>query len=286
MVTVGAAAYAGYRTRELSVAGTGPKVVLLHGFAHPAGSWQGILQRCAAAGIPAVAADLPGFGAADPFQTGPRLPQLDSFVNELIEVHSSQAPVVVVGNSLGGLLAVRAAAARADDCVGAVMPVNAAGFGWTPLGHVAAFAAGRRLDWLGVVPAPAAIRRWVSATIARFALYGDRRSPVDPAMIRLLTDQLERRGDRLQLLALAREVVTEVNALRGVPAVRCAATVVHGRADPIVALAASRRIAAAIPGAQLKMLDRAGHCPQIDAPDLLFATLRNLVGTVRDAQTA
>lgn len=286
MVTVGSAAHAGYRTRELSVTGNGPKVILLHGFAHPADAWQTILQRCAAAGIPAVAADLPGFGAADPFRAGPRLPQLDRFVDELIATHGTPSPAVVVGNSLGGLLAVRAAARCGDDRVGAVMPVNAAGFGWTPMGRVLAFAAGRRLGWLGAAATPAPVRRPLSDMIARHGLYGDKRAAVDPAMIRLLTDQLQNPAQRRHILALARQIVTEVNAVRIVPVVRCATTVVHGRVDPIVSLAAARRLATAIDGARLNVLDNAGHCPQLDAPDLVFAALLDLVGVVRDTLSA
>lgn len=286
VVAVGSAAYAGYRTRELSVTGNGPKVILLHGFAHPADAWRAILQRCEAAGIPAVAADLPGFGAADPFHPGPRLPQLDRFVDEMVDRHGTPSPAVVVGNSLGGLLAVRAAARSGDDHVGAVMPVNAAGFGWTPMGRVLACAAGQRLGWLGAAPAPTLIRRQLSDRIARYGLYGDRQAAVDPAMIRLLTDQLRQPGQRRQLLDLAREIVTEVNAVRIVPVVRCATTVVHGRVDPIVSLAAARRLATAIDRAQLNVLDHAGHCPQLDAPDLVFAALRDLVGIVRDTMSA
>nr|WP_076197585.1 alpha/beta hydrolase [Mycobacterium sp. GA-1841] len=286
MVTIDSATYAGYQTRELSVTGDGPTVILLHDFAHPADAWQAILQRCAAAGIPAVAADLPGFGAADPFRPGPRLPQLDRFVDEMVGRHGASCSAVVVGNSLGGLLAVRAAARSDDDRVGAVMPVNAAGFGWTPLGRVLARAAGRRLGWLGSVPAPAAVRRQLSDSIARYGLYGDKQAAVDPMMIRLLTDQLQQPAQRRHILALAREIVTEVNAVDIVPLVRCTTTVVHGRVDPIVSLAASRRLATAIGGAQLNVLDNAGHCPQLDAPDLVFAALQDLVRVVRATMLA
>lgn len=279
MVTADSATYAGYQTRELSVAGEGPKVILLHDFAHAADAWHAILQRCAAAGIPAVAADLPGFGAADPFHPGARLPQLDRFVEEMVDKHGGPCSAVVVGNSLGGLLAVRAAARFDDDQVAAVMPVNAAGFGWTPVGRVLTCAAGRQLGWLGAARAPA-LRR-LSDRIARYGLYGDKHAAVDPAMIRLLTDQLRQPAQCRHILALAREILTEVNAVRIVPVVRCTTTVVHGGADPIVSLAASRRLATAIGGARLNVLDHAGHCPQLDAPDLVFAALHDLVQVVR-----
>jgi pimeloyl-ACP methyl ester carboxylesterase len=55
-------------------------------------------------------------------------------------------------------------------------------------------------------------------------------------------------------------------------AVRCPTLVVHGRADPIP-LASSEAIAAAIPGARLAVLERAGHVPYVEQPDALWAAV-------------
>lgn len=285
MITVGSAAYSGYQTRELSVPGRGPKVVLLHGFAHAAEAWQQILQRCAAANIAALAVDLPGFGAADPIAPGPRLPQLDAFVSDLITRHSTDAPVLIVGNSLGGLLAVRAAASADAERIAAGVAVNAAGFGWTPPVRLLSACGGRLFDWIDAVPIPSAVRRRTLRGIAAYGLYGDRRA-IDPTMVRLLTDQFENHQSRKRLLSLAREFITEVNALHSVPDARCPITVVHGRKDPIVSLAASQRLADAIRNSRLIVVERSGHCPQLDAPDTLFAVLRGLTDDRRTRRPA
>jgi proline iminopeptidase len=55
-------------------------------------------------------------------------------------------------------------------------------------------------------------------------------------------------------------------------AVRCPTLVVHGREDPIP-LASSEAIAAAIPGARLAVLERAGHVPYVEQPDALWAAV-------------
>lgn len=65
MITQARASYAGVGTRTLTVTGRGTPVVLLHGFADSADTWRGVLTRLEAAGRPAVAVDLPGFGQAD-----------------------------------------------------------------------------------------------------------------------------------------------------------------------------------------------------------------------------
>lgn len=98
----GAATYAGFRTRILSVEGDGPRLVLLHGYTDSAETWNGVLHELGAAGRSAIAVDLPGFGTADRVAPGPVMPQLDAFVAALVEAASARDTVVLVGNSLGG----------------------------------------------------------------------------------------------------------------------------------------------------------------------------------------
>jgi proline iminopeptidase len=54
--------------------------------------------------------------------------------------------------------------------------------------------------------------------------------------------------------------------------VACPTLVVHGRQDPIP-LASSEAAAAAIPGAQLAVLEDCGHVPYVEQPEALFAAV-------------
>lgn len=256
--------YAGYATRELAVEGTGPTFVLLHGFGHPADCWRPVLQRLAKAGRSAVAVDLPGFGHADDTMRGRKLPQLDTFVAEVIAQHGNREPVTVIGNSLGGLMAVRAAAAGLP--IRAALPLCAAGFGWTPAIRVGAADNLRPLAVLARLPVSPRVRQRAANTIGALLMYGDR-AHADPAMVELLTAQIGDSVSTRRLVRAAIAYVSEVSTYQRIGPVACPVTVVHGLRDRIVSLAASHRLQQQLPHSTLVVLPRAGHCPQLDAPD-------------------
>jgi pimeloyl-ACP methyl ester carboxylesterase len=103
--------FAGYRTRVLELEGDGAPVVMLHGYADSADTWRQSLDRLARRGRRALAVDLPGFGTADRLAPTPVLPQLDEFTAAVIRyaAGSERERVVLVGNSLGGCVSLRAA---------------------------------------------------------------------------------------------------------------------------------------------------------------------------------
>ena len=109
---------AGYETRVLELEGDGIPIVLFHGYADSADTWRQMLATLAREGRRAIAFDLPGFGAAHRLAPDPVLPQLDAFAVAAARYATGgrRAPVVAVGNSLGGCLVVatRRAGARAD----------------------------------------------------------------------------------------------------------------------------------------------------------------------------
>ena len=258
------ALYAGYRTRELVVAGDGPTCVLLHGFGHPADCWRPVLTRLAEAGRSAIAVDLPGFGRADDIRRGPKLPQLDAFVGDVVRHHGAETPVTLVGNSLGGLMAVRAASR--PQPVAAAVPLAAAGFGWTPAIRVGTIGSLRPIAVLAEIPIPLVIRRPLIDAVVRQLMYGDR-SDADPQMIELLTTTINDRHAARRLMRAAIAYAAQVSTSQQINGVTCPVTVVHGGRDRIVSLAASRRLHTSIPGSTLVVLEKAGHCPQLDAAD-------------------
>ena len=93
----------------LELEGDGIPLVMFHGYADSADTWRHMLARLARRGRRAIAVDLPGFATADPLGDDAILPQLDAFAAAAIGYAAGRPrePVLVVGNSLGGCVALR-----------------------------------------------------------------------------------------------------------------------------------------------------------------------------------
>jgi pimeloyl-ACP methyl ester carboxylesterase len=89
---------------HVAEAGTGPLVLLLHGFPQFWWAWRSQLTALADAGFHVVAADLRGYGASDKPPRGYDLPNLSADVAALVRALGEQ-DAVVVGHDWGGLLA-------------------------------------------------------------------------------------------------------------------------------------------------------------------------------------
>src|SRR5579862_4212774 len=111
---------AGYETRVLELEGDGAPIVMFHGYADSADTWRLVLALLARSGRRAVAVDLPGFGTADRLHGDPILPQLDAFALAAARYAAgrSRAPVIAIGTSLGGCVALRLAERHPDRLTG------------------------------------------------------------------------------------------------------------------------------------------------------------------------
>src|SRR3954468_2250761 len=97
---------AGFDTRALELEGEGPPLLLLHGWADSADTRRLLLDKLARADRRAVAVDMPGFGTASPPSDDEGLlAQLDAFCRAAVEYAAPAGGAVVVGNSLGGCVA-------------------------------------------------------------------------------------------------------------------------------------------------------------------------------------
>ncbi|HEX2074177.1 MAG TPA: alpha/beta hydrolase [Geodermatophilus sp.] len=89
---------------HIAEAGSGPLVLLLHGFPQFWWTWRAQLPALAAAGFRAVAPDLRGYGASDKPPRGYDLPTAASDVAALVRA-LGERDAVVVGHDWGGLVA-------------------------------------------------------------------------------------------------------------------------------------------------------------------------------------
>ncbi|OBF37221.1 alpha/beta hydrolase [Mycolicibacterium peregrinum] len=273
MIAANRAHFGGVGTRVLSVPGSGTPVVLLHGYADSADTWRGVLTRLEALGHRALAVDLPGFGQADPRRIGPLRPQFDAFADALL---AETGPVVLVGNSLGAATAL-GAAARNPDLVTAVValddPLNARHW-------IAKLARKRSIPagfWSCVarVPVPARTLRWLTVTAVPRALYGPGIT-ADPQVVAYWSGLVSGASD---VAALGRDAFRYAHeALGGHHGIRvgCPTVVVHGARDRIIPVNASQTLHQQIPGSELVVLSRSGHCPQLDDPDAVVRIITEI----------
>ncbi|MDE3190390.1 MAG: alpha/beta hydrolase [Acidobacteriota bacterium] len=113
---------AGTRIRYL-VGGSGPPVVLVHGLGGMAANWR-LVAPALAAGRRVIVPDLPGHGDSEALDG---VDSLDPFAEAVLAVAEAQGarPAPWIGHSLGGLVALRAAALRPDAVTGLVLAAAA-----------------------------------------------------------------------------------------------------------------------------------------------------------------
>ncbi len=245
----------GLQHREAGTPGD-PAVVLLHGYPESSHMWREILPPLADAGFHALAPDLAGFGDSEPDPPG----TWERHVEALEDFRTRQGleRLALVVHDWGGLIGLRWACDH-PDAVWA-LGISATGF----------FADG---EWHGLAQAMqtegqgeelvdgmteegfAAMLGQLSPGIAAedareyFKAFGD-----EPRRRGQL--ELYRSGDFGQLAAYEGCL-----ARLGVPAL-----LLWGENDPFAPLAAARRFQAEIPGAELEVLEGAGHFLVDDAP--------------------
>jgi pimeloyl-ACP methyl ester carboxylesterase len=263
--------YAGYRTRALTVEGEGPRLVLLHGFADSAETWSGLLLELAAQGRAAVAVDFPGFGKADLLEEGPVLTQLDRFVAALVEEQSTLGDVLLVGNSMGACVSLRAAA-QGVPCAG-VVSIGEPTYVDSWLSRQVR--APKASLWLRAMATPLPVPPQVSgrfyALAVRRMLY-ESAGHADPAVAKRFAQFFASQGGRMWLIQTTRRLSRELttDAFDGIG---CPVLVAHGARDRVIPVHTATRLHEAIPGSQLVIEPRWGHCPQLDDPAGVAAML-------------
>ena len=258
-------------------ADSGPTVVLVHGLGGSHLNWD-LLAPLLTPHARVLALDLPGFGRSEPGERRASVPAnvlvLDRFLREVVD-----GPVVLVGNSMGGMISLFESARSPQRVSGTVL-----------------------LD--PAVPGP---RRALDPTVAlQFALYAvpflaervlwlrrARTTPlgrvrdllqlcgVDPdavpaevidRSVTLLEERRDVAGMDKAFLAAARSILWVLADPRRYREAMASITgpvlLVHGDRDRLVPVAAARDTAARHPGWRYVELADVGHVPQLQVPEV------------------
>jgi pimeloyl-ACP methyl ester carboxylesterase len=227
--------------------GTGHPFLLLHGGGGPATVTPWADRLAGAEHARVIAPVHPGFNGT------PRPDRLDSprglaaVYAELLsalDLHD----VTVVGNSIGGWIAAELAVLGSDR-VSSLVLVDAVGID-VP-GHPLA-------DFFSLTPAEVAQRSYYDP-----ATFGVDPSALPPAA------QAAMAGNRATLAAYTAAGMTDPTLVPRLGAVTAPCLVAWGEADRIGDPDYGRAFAAAIPGAEFRLLEKSGHMPQIETPGAL-----------------
>ena len=254
----------GIETRAVSAAGEGAATVLLHGWLDNADTWLAVLDRLAVAGHPAIAYDLPGFGAAPALGSGSVLDQLVHFTAAAVEsaAEASGREVVVAGNSLGGWVALRLAQDR-DLPLAGIVPIGPAGVRMAPAFFTDRIPAVSRIIGLPA-PVPPAVVRSVAGGLYRRLAFADP-AGVDPAVVDRFTRFHVDRPVIRERIEYAKRLRPELDDPFDGAAIEVPVKVIWGELDRLCPVSGAEQLAERLPAAEIAVLPGVGHTPQVEA---------------------
>jgi pimeloyl-ACP methyl ester carboxylesterase len=265
---------AGVRTRYF-VGGAGPAVLLIHGLGGAALNWTELAPLLARRRT-VVVPDLPGHGQSQPLE---HIRDLDALADHVAAVSETEGalPAAVVGNSMGGLVALRLAIRR-PDAVHALVLAAAAGIvsatrrAEVALAFTNAVKPGKRVAGLRHIAArrPAVAR-------AIFSYWGaDDPASLSPAAV---LGFLEGPAHATEIASAARALVRD-DPRELLADVRCPALVVWGARDRLVPLDDGFEYARRL-RAPLRTIAGAGHLLVGERPEECAEIIETFLDNVR-----
>jgi pimeloyl-ACP methyl ester carboxylesterase len=252
--------------------GTGPLVVLLHGFPECWYSWRHQLPALADAGFRAVAPDLRGYNLSDK-PPGVRNYQLKLVVEDVAGlIRQLGAPhAVVVGHDWGGVIAWQLAADH-PELVSRLVVLNAP--------HPSAFRRELRRPWQWLrswyilffqLPAlPEWLMGWGDYALLERTLTAPPIRPggFTPEDIRVYKHALARPGARAAALSYYRAALRyRRETARHRPPITVPTLLIWGERDPYLGIGLSDNLNAWVPNLRVERLADAGHWVQNEEPE-------------------
>lgn len=250
--------------------GQGPPLVLLHGVGASRAIWRHVTPALAE-DRHVIAPDLPGFGESAPAEEGF---ELDTVALALADALAECAggPFDLLGNSLGGAVAIALAFER-PDLVRRLVLSAPAGFASrpAPIAAAAGALAGGAVTARRIIGAPVA----QSATARRALLWGAIAEPQRLSADDARTMVRASRGSTRIGAAVAAVLRADLRPQLG----RLDAPIglIWGWRDRIVPIATLRAIRAVRPDAVVATIPRAAHIPQVERPEEFVTALKNVL---------
>jgi pimeloyl-ACP methyl ester carboxylesterase len=262
----------------------GPLIVAVHGLGGAAVNWVAIAPLLTRR-YRMVALDLAGHGLTNSDGRAADVGSNRALLHRFIEVVSAR-PVILMGNSMGGMIALLQAAAQPGKVAGLILVDPALPFQPVrPDPLVAAVFAMSAVPFLG----PLLIRQrrfmpvetLVNSTLAICCVDPQRVPPdIVERHIEVARQRTAMTGNAGDFANAARSVVETASFFRGQSyrrAIRdldCPVLIVHGQRDRLVPVSIARMAVKAHPAWTLAELPDIGHVPQLEAPDETAAAIK------------
>jgi len=256
------------------IEGSGPDLVLLHGWGLHAGVWDLLLPKLSAQ-FRVTRLDLPGHGRSR------GLPMPDSLEALAQQVMATLPPrAVLLGWSLGGLVALRMALDAPQRIRGLVLANTTPRFVTAP-------------DWRPALP-PEFLQEFADGlakdypeTLRRFLSLQAQGDEAARACLRRLRESLFAHGEPdTASLAVGLELLRRCDLRSELHALRLPTLVLAGGYDQLTPAAASQHMAKQIPYAQLRVFPKSAHAPFISHADEFISVLVQFMRDIETGQAA
>lgn len=267
----------------------GPLLLLVHGLGGSLLNWAAIAPTLAET-CRVMAIDLVGFGRTQPLGRSPRIEDNRDLLARFVDAVIGH-PVILVGNSMGGLISMLLADERPDLVAGLVLVDPA-----VPVGPSA------RPDPLvtlmfGAYAVPAVARVFMARRRSLFsaetqAMAVLRLCCVDTTRVpkHVLHQHLELAREResypdvdAELVVAGRSLVLVLARRRWLQALMGKISVpvllLHGAKDRLVPIAAARAVAKSNPTWRFEVAEDVGHVPQLEVPEWTLGQIHDWMGS-------
>lgn len=255
---------------------SGPVIVAIHGLGGSAVNWAAIAPRLTRK-YRLLAPDLAGHGLTKSDGRGTDVGSNTSLLHRFAGL-VADGPVLLMGNSMGGMIALLEASAEPEAVAGLILvdpalplqpvrpdPLVTAVFALSAAPVLGPLIARQRR----IMP----IESMVASTLSLCCADASRVPPEIVARhIEVARQRAAMAGNHRDFAHAARSVVETAGLLRGqayrraVRQVACPVLLIHGDRDRLVPVAAARMMARAHPDWTLVVLADTGHVPQLEAP--------------------
>ena len=244
--------------------GKGKPLVLLHGWGMHGGVWTDVAQKLAA-DYCVHCVDLPGYGASKATVAA----NIDAIVQAVSEQFDE--PIAVCGWSLGGQIALRWAASKAEQVQKLILVASTPCFT-------------QREDWQWGMAAEVLqkfaeeLEQNHAATLRRFISLQLRGSENERELLALLRERLFARGEPdMHALRVGLNILRDVDLRSELPQINMPTLIIAGERDKLTPANASQHMAQVMPNAQFEEVKGAAHAPFLSHPEIFIEQVKRFL---------